>query len=209
MSKPVLIVGGGPAGLAAAHSLGSVGKECVIVEKEDRLGGAPILSGYAKLVPTGEWAKDAIGGMVTRAEGAAGVSIETGNDLVALTAVPTLVHPSGAPVEVLAERGPGGATVGDVARRARVASGTFYNHFPSMDDLIEAVSRGIDMFDCVAPTRNARHGTAWTLVDGQVNLTGSGTETYSFTQDVTSAAESYTRRWLSAAVAASLVPSEL
>ena len=68
MSKPVLIVGGGPAGLAAAHSLATVGKKSIIVEKEDRLGGAPILSGYAKLVPTGEWAKDAIGGMVERVE---------------------------------------------------------------------------------------------------------------------------------------------
>jgi len=65
-SKPILIVGGGPAGLAAAHSLGSVGRACLLVEKEDRLGGAPILSGYAKLVPSGEWAKDAIGGMVER-----------------------------------------------------------------------------------------------------------------------------------------------
>lgn len=38
------------------------------------------------------------------------------------------------------------------------------------DDLLEAISRGCDMFDCVAPTRNARHGTAWTLDQGQVNL---------------------------------------
>jgi queuine tRNA-ribosyltransferase len=38
------------------------------------------------------------------------------------------------------------------------------------DDLLEAITRGCDMFDCVAPTRNARHGTAWTLADGQVNL---------------------------------------
>ncbi len=38
------------------------------------------------------------------------------------------------------------------------------------DDLLEAISRGCDMFDCVAPTRNARHGTAWTLEQGQVNL---------------------------------------
>ncbi|MCK9235405.1 MAG: tRNA guanosine(34) transglycosylase Tgt [Acholeplasmataceae bacterium] len=30
------------------------------------------------------------------------------------------------------------------------------------DDLIENVIRGIDMFDCVLPTRNARHGTALT-----------------------------------------------
>ncbi|MEX2528419.1 MAG: tRNA guanosine(34) transglycosylase Tgt [Gemmatimonadota bacterium] len=37
------------------------------------------------------------------------------------------------------------------------------------DDLLEAVSRGCDLFDCVAPTRNARHGTAWTLQEGQIN----------------------------------------
>jgi len=78
MTKPILIVGGGPAGLAAAHSLATVGKKCVIVEKEDKLGGAPILSGYAKLVPTGEWAKDAIGGMVARVTDNAHVGIETG-----------------------------------------------------------------------------------------------------------------------------------
>jgi queuine tRNA-ribosyltransferase len=38
------------------------------------------------------------------------------------------------------------------------------------DDLLEAVARGCDFFDCVAPTRNARHGTAWTSEEGQVNL---------------------------------------
>ncbi|MGB4508953.1 MAG: tRNA guanosine(34) transglycosylase Tgt, partial [Syntrophomonadaceae bacterium] len=30
------------------------------------------------------------------------------------------------------------------------------------EDLIEGVKRGIDMFDCVVPTRLARHGTAYT-----------------------------------------------
>ncbi len=68
MSKPILVVGAGPAGLSAAHSLASVGQRVVLVDKESRLGGAPILSGYAKLVPSGEWAKDAIGGMVQRVE---------------------------------------------------------------------------------------------------------------------------------------------
>jgi queuine tRNA-ribosyltransferase len=38
------------------------------------------------------------------------------------------------------------------------------------DDLLEAIARGCEMFDCVAPTRNARHGTAWTSEEGQVNL---------------------------------------
>jgi queuine tRNA-ribosyltransferase len=36
-------------------------------------------------------------------------------------------------------------------------------------DLIEAVARGIDMFDCVLPTRNGRHGMAFTRY-GAVNL---------------------------------------
>jgi len=34
----------------------------------------------------------------------------------------------------------------------------------SPDDILEAVENGIDMFDCVLPTRNARHGTAMTSV---------------------------------------------
>ncbi|MCB1520071.1 MAG: tRNA guanosine(34) transglycosylase Tgt [Hyphomicrobiaceae bacterium] len=37
------------------------------------------------------------------------------------------------------------------------------------DDLIESVRRGIDMFDCVMPTRNGRHGLAFTW-NGRVNL---------------------------------------
>jgi len=75
MSKPILIVGGGPAGLAAAHALATFGQPCILVEKEDRLGGAPILEGYAKLVPSGEWARDAIGGMVERVESAEALSL--------------------------------------------------------------------------------------------------------------------------------------
>jgi queuine tRNA-ribosyltransferase len=38
------------------------------------------------------------------------------------------------------------------------------------DDLIEAIARGIDMFDCVAPTRNGRNGTVWIEGEGQVNV---------------------------------------
>jgi queuine tRNA-ribosyltransferase len=37
------------------------------------------------------------------------------------------------------------------------------------DDLLGAVARGIDMFDCVMPTRNGRHGLAFTRF-GSVNL---------------------------------------
>jgi len=37
------------------------------------------------------------------------------------------------------------------------------------DDIVEAVARGIDMFDCVMPTRAGRHGLAYTRF-GRVNL---------------------------------------
>ncbi|MDA9923094.1 tRNA guanosine(34) transglycosylase Tgt [Verrucomicrobiales bacterium] len=37
------------------------------------------------------------------------------------------------------------------------------------DQLLELISRGIDMFDCVLPTRIARNATAYTL-DGTINL---------------------------------------
>ncbi len=37
------------------------------------------------------------------------------------------------------------------------------------DDLLESVARGIDMFDCVLPTRSGRHGQAFTRF-GKMNL---------------------------------------
>jgi queuine tRNA-ribosyltransferase len=36
-------------------------------------------------------------------------------------------------------------------------------------DLVEATARGVDMFDCVLPTRSGRHGQAWTW-EGSINL---------------------------------------
>lgn len=39
-------------------------------------------------------------------------------------------------------------------------------------DLLESIDRGIDMFDCVLPTRLARHGTIWTY-KGKINILNS------------------------------------
>ena len=39
------------------------------------------------------------------------------------------------------------------------------------DDLLDGIARGMDLFDCVAATRNGRHGSAWTA-DGRVNIRG-------------------------------------
>ena len=37
------------------------------------------------------------------------------------------------------------------------------------EDLVECVARGIDMFDCVMPTRNARNGQLFTS-EGRINI---------------------------------------
>jgi len=41
------------------------------------------------------------------------------------------------------------------------------------DDLLEGIARGVDLFDCVAATRNGRHGSAWTSA-GKVNIRAAG-----------------------------------
>ncbi len=46
--------------------------------------------------------------------------------------------------------------------------------FPA--DLIEGIARGVDLFDCVAATRNGRHGSAWTS-GGRVNVKGAAHRT--------------------------------
>lgn len=43
-------------------------------------------------------------------------------------------------MDVLARRGPDGATVGEIAGEAGVSTGTFYNHFPSLIDLVETIT---------------------------------------------------------------------
>ena len=37
------------------------------------------------------------------------------------------------------------------------------------EDLVESVARGVDLFDCVLPTRNARNGQLFTS-DGRINI---------------------------------------
>lgn len=88
MSQSVLVVGGGPAGLSAARSLASINQNVTLVEKEEILGGAPILSGYAKLVPSGEWASEAIGRMVRSAENSKSIEVHTSTKVTELTGEP-------------------------------------------------------------------------------------------------------------------------
>lgn len=119
MSDTVLVVGAGPTGLSAAAGVASIGKKVVLVEKEAVLGGAPILSGYAKLVPSGEWAKDAIGRMVKRVEDNANVTI----------------HKSTKVVKVEGEAGNFTATLsnGQSVNVGSIILGTGFTHFDSIN----------------------------------------------------------------------------
>jgi queuine tRNA-ribosyltransferase len=44
------------------------------------------------------------------------------------------------------------------------------------EDLVGGIARGVDLFDCVAATRNGRHGSAWTM-SGRVNVRNAGNRT--------------------------------
>jgi queuine tRNA-ribosyltransferase len=48
-------------------------------------------------------------------------------------------------------------TPADACGRSSILDGRWH-----AEDLLEAVSHGIDMFDCVLPTRNGRTGSAFT-----------------------------------------------
>lgn len=66
------------------------------------------------------------------------------------------------------------------------------------EDLVAAVERGVDLFDCVAPTRNGRNGSAFTP-DGQLNIRNAAFRTDNAPLDATCDCEtctSYSRGYL-------------
>src|SRR5882672_11138655 len=66
------------------------------------------------------------------------------------------------------------------------------------EDLVAAVERGVDLFDCVAPTRNGRNGTAFTP-EGQLNIRNAAFRTDARPLDATcdcEACTTYSRGYL-------------
>ena len=61
------------------------------------------------------------------------------------------------------------ATVDATARRLPVDQPRYLMGAGTPEDLVECVARGIDMFDCVMPTRNARNGQLFTS-EGKLNI---------------------------------------
>jgi len=74
----------------------------------------------------------------------------------------------------------GGLSVGEVKHRMHAMTELAADHLPAHKvrylmgvghpiDIVEAVVRGVDLFDCVLPTRSGRHGQAYTSV-GRTNF---------------------------------------
>jgi queuine tRNA-ribosyltransferase len=61
------------------------------------------------------------------------------------------------------------AVVGDTARHLPATQPRYLMGTGTPEDLVECVARGIDMFDCVLPTRNARNGQLFTS-EGRLNI---------------------------------------
>lgn len=67
-------------------------------------------------------------------------------------------------------------------------------------DLRFAIEHGIDMLDCVLPTRNARHGMAWISGDKKIQLTNAkfatDTDPIDFSCDCTTCVQGFSRGFL-------------
>lgn len=74
----------------------------------------------------------------------------------------------------------GGVSVGESKEEMQAATGWATAFLPAdkprylmgvgaPEDLLEAIEKGVDMFDCVMPTRNARHGNLFTRY-GRINI---------------------------------------
>src|SRR4026207_2383915 len=61
------------------------------------------------------------------------------------------------------------AVVTDTVRRLPADQPRYLMGAGTPEDLVECVARGIDMFDCVLPTRNARNGQLFTS-EGRINI---------------------------------------
>jgi heterodisulfide reductase subunit A len=77
--RPILIIGGGPAGMEAARGIAEAGYKAVLVEKEAVLGGKPEHASYAALTPDFRDAGEAMAEMAAAIQGEAAVDIRLGS----------------------------------------------------------------------------------------------------------------------------------
>ncbi len=83
--ETVAVIGGGPAGLAAAQAASDLGAPVVLIEQGDALGGTPIAESYASLTPHLESAETVLGRLVQRLEASPHTDILLGAQVTACT----------------------------------------------------------------------------------------------------------------------------
>jgi heterodisulfide reductase subunit A len=81
MAKSVMVIGGGPAGLAAARTLGKLGIPTILVEKEQKLGGRPVLEDYHTLIPRKMTPEQVIGPFVEEVQNLPSVEVKLGTEV--------------------------------------------------------------------------------------------------------------------------------
>ncbi len=116
--NPVLVIGGGPAGLEAARGVADLGYHVKLIEKAERLGGMPILADYAALTPNMVNAEEAMGEMVQRIENDELIDIRTSTEVVGSS--------GSAPELEVALKGPGGE---ENIQAGSVIVATGFQHF--------------------------------------------------------------------------------
>jgi heterodisulfide reductase subunit A len=117
-TPPILVIGGGPAGLEAARGAAELGQRVLLVEKTPILGGNPILASYAALTPDMEDAETAMNRMVDAIKDDPLVDIRTES---------TVVGAEGEPPELTVKiKGPGGEETVEVGA---VILCTGFQHF--------------------------------------------------------------------------------
>ena len=88
MSESVIVIGGGPAGIAAARAVSALGADSILIEQRDTLGGTPISARYAALTPNFDDAETAIGAMIDDLASCEGCEVRTSTTVMALSGRP-------------------------------------------------------------------------------------------------------------------------
>jgi heterodisulfide reductase subunit A len=117
-NNPILVIGGGPAGLEAARGAADLGLRVLLVEKAPVLGGNPVLTPYAALTPDMEDAETAMQRMVDAVSADPLVEIRTDSTVVGAEGEPPSLR-----VEIA---GPGGEETVEVGA---VVVCTGFQHF--------------------------------------------------------------------------------
>jgi heterodisulfide reductase subunit A len=87
-SKTVVVIGGGPGGLRAAHGVVEIGEKVVLIEQREFLGGNPVAESYAGLTPHGEPAQPQIRQMIDLVTSHPGADVRLGTEVTRMVGEP-------------------------------------------------------------------------------------------------------------------------